>query len=220
MIPPEQSSSFVANMEMVLDVYKRPLDQKYPVVCMDETPKQLIAQTKIPIPASFGQPAKHDYEYRRCGVCNIFLACEPLAGKRMVAVTERRTKRDWALFLEEIAGKYEDANKITLVMDNLNTHTPGSLYEAFAPDKAKALWDRFEFVYTPKHGSWLNMAEIELNVLTGQCLNRRIDNIADIKNEVRAWQEFRNNKNAKVNWQFTTADARIKLSRLYPTLEN
>ncbi len=220
MIPPEQSSSFVANMEMVLDVYKRPLDQKYPVVCMDETPKQLIAQTKIPIPASFGQPAKHDYEYRRCGVCNIFLACEPLAGKRMVAVTERRTKRDWALFLEEIAGKYEDANKITLVMDNLNTHTPGSLYEAFAPDKAKALWDRFEFVYTPKHGSWLNMAEIELNVLTGQCLNRRIDNIADIKNEVRAWQEFRNNKNAKVNWQFTTADARIKLSRLYPTLED
>ena len=207
-------------MEMVLDVYKRPLDQKYPVVCMDETPKQLIAQTKIPIPASFGQPAKHDYEYRRCGVCNIFLACEPLAGKRMVAVTERRTKRDWALFLEEIAGKYEDANKITLVMDNLNTHTPGSLYEAFAPDKAKALWDRFEFVYTPKHGSWLNMAEIELNVLTGQCLNRRIDNIADIKNEVRAWQEFRNNKNATVNWQFTTADARIKLSRLYPTLED
>ena len=207
-------------MEMVLDVYKRPLDWKYPVVCMDETPKQLIAQTKMPIPASFGQPAKHDYEYRRCGVCNIFLACEPLAGKRMVAVTERRTKRDWALFLEAIAGKYEDANKITLVMDNLNTHTPGSLYEAFAPDKAKALWDRFEFVYTPKHGSWLNMAEIELNVLTGHCLNRRIDNMADIKEEVQAWQDFRNNKNAKVNWQFTSADARTKLSRLYPTLED
>ena len=138
----------------------------------------------------------------------------------MVAVTERKTKHVWACFLEEIARQYESAEKITLVMDNLNTHTPGSLYETFPPDKAKALWDRFEFVYTPKHGSWLNIAEIELNVPTGQCLKRRIDDIEVVGKEVRAWQEFRNNKNAKVNWQFTTEDARIKLSRLYPTLES
>ena len=205
-------------MEKVLDVYKRPFDPLNPVVCMDESPKQLIGETKCPIPASPGQPARHDYEYNRCGVCNIFLACEPLAGKRMVKITERKTKQDWAAFLEEIALQYKDAEKITLVMDNLNTHEPGSFYEAFLPEKAKALWDRFEFVYTPKHGSWLNMAEIELNVLTGQCLNRRIDEIGIVRKEVRAWQEFRNNKNAKVNWQFTTKDARIKLSRLYPTL--
>lgn len=220
MIPPKQNGSFIANMEMVLDVYKRPFNPRYPVVCMDESPKQLIAETKVPIPASPGQPARHDYEYRRCGVCNIFMACEPLAGKRMVKTTERKTRRDWASFLEEIADQYKEAEKITLVMDNLNTHTPGSLYETFQPDKAKALWDRFEFVYTPKHGSWLNMAEIELNVLTGQCLNRRIDDIAVVRKEVRAWQEYRNNKNAKVNWQFTAKNARIKLSRLYPTLES
>ena len=206
-------------MEMVLDVYKRPFDPLYPVVCMDESPKQLIAETRTSIPASPGQPAKHDYEYRRCGMCNIFLACEPLAGTRMVKITERKTKRDWACFLEEIADQYERAKKITLVMDNLNTHVPGSLYEMFPPDKAKAIMDRFEFVYTPKHGSWLNMAEIELNVLSGQCLKRRIDDIAVVRREVLAWQKFRNNKSAKVNWQFTAEDARIKLSRLYPTLE-
>ena len=207
-------------MEKVLDVYKRPLDPRYPVVCMDESPKQLIAETRSPISASSGQPAKHDYEYRRCGMCNIFIACEPLAGNRMVKVTERKTKQDWAYFIEDIANQYDKAEKITLVMDNFNTHGPGSLYEAFLPDKAKAIWERFEFVYTPKHGSWLNMAEIELNVLTGQCLKRRIDDIAVVRKEVLAWEEFRNNKNAKVNWQFTTEDARIKLSRLYPTLES
>jgi len=206
-------------MEMVLDVYKRPFDPRLPVICMDESPKQLIAETKVPIPASPGQSAKYDYEYKRCGVCNIFMACEPLAGNRMVKITERKTKRDWAYFLEEIAAKHESAEKITLVMDNLNTHSPGSFYETFQPDKAKALWDRFEFVYTPKHGSWLNMAEIELNVLAGQCLDRRIDDIEVVSKEVRAWQEARNNKNAKVNWQFTAEDARIKLSRLYPSLE-
>lgn len=219
MIPPEQNSSFVANMEMVLDVYKRPLDPRFPVICMDESPKQLIAEMKVPILASPGRPAKYDYEYKRLGVCNIFIACEPLAGNRMAKITERRTKSDWAYFLEEIAAKYESAEKMTLVMDNLNTHTPGSLYETFKPDKAKALWDRFEFVHTPKHGSWLNIAEIELSVLTRQCLNRRIDDIKVVSKEVRAWQEARNNKNAKVNWQFTTEDARIKLARLYPTLE-
>ena len=210
----------MANMERVLDVYKRPLDPLRPVVCMDESPKQLIGEVRPPIPASPGQPAKYDYEYRRLGVCNIFLACEPLAGKRLVTVTERKTKGDWAVFLEQIADCYRDAAKITLVMDNLNTHEPGALYERFPPEKAKALWDRFEFVYTPKHGSWLNMAEIELNVLTGQCLNRRIDDIGVVRREVHAWQENRNNRQAKVNWRFTAKDARIKLLRLYPTLES
>ena len=219
MIPPKENGSFVAHMEMVLDVYRRVLDPRYPVVCMDESPKQLIAETKIPISASPGQPERHDDEYRRCGVCNIFVACEPLTGKRLVKITERKTKRDWAFFLQEIASQYKEAEKITLVMDNLNTHTPGSLYETFPPDQAKALWDRFEFVYTPKHGSWLNMAEIELNVLNGQCLNRRIDDIEVVRRESLAWQEFRNNKGAKVNWQFTAENARTKLNRLYPTLD-
>jgi hypothetical protein len=219
-IPPEHNGSVVANMERVLDVYKRPFDPLHPVVCMDESPKQLIGEVRPPVPASPGQPAKQDYEYRRVGVCNIFLACEPLAGKRLVTITERKTKRDWAVFLALIAGQYSNADKITLVMDNLITLDPGALYEAFPPEKAKALWDRFEFVYTPKHGSWLNMAEIELNVLTGQCLNRRIDDIEVARKEVNAWQKHRNNRQAKVNWQFTTKDARIKLSRLYPTLES
>ena len=205
-------------MERVLDIYKRILDPRYPVVCMDESPKQLISEIKVPILASPGRPARHDYEYRRNGVCNIFLACEPLAGKRMVRITEKRAKSDWAYFIEEIARKYEEAEKIILVMDNLNTHAPGSLYETFSPDKAKELWERFEFIYTPKHGSWLNMAEIELNVLTGQCLNRRIDNIRTVERETLAWQKHRNNKGAKVNWQFTADDARIKLKRLYPTI--
>jgi len=208
----------VAHMEMVLDVYKRALDPQRPVVCMDESPKQLIAETRIPISASPGKPARHDYEYKRCGVCNIFLACEPLAGKRLLKITETKTKQDWAFFIEDIASQYQGAEKITLVMDNLNTHTPGSFYETFSPDHAKALWDRFEFVYTPKHGSWLNMAEIELNVLIGQCLDRRIDDIEVVRKESAAWQEFRNNKGAKVNWQFRTEDARTRLSRLHPTL--
>ena len=207
-------------MEMVLDVYKRPYDVRYPVVCMDESPKQLIAETKTPIAAAPGRPYRRDYEYRRCGACNIFMASEPLAGKRMVKITERKTKSDWAQFLEEIADQYQEAEKITLVMDNFNTHAPGAFYETFCPGKAKVLWDRFVFVYTPKHGSWLNMAEIELNVLIGQCLGRRIDNIEEVTREVSAWQKHRNNKEAKVNWQFTADDARIKLSRLYPTLDS
>jgi len=207
-------------MEKVLDVYKQPYDPQIPVVCMDESPKQLIAETRIPIPASPGEPEKHDYEYERRGTCNIFVAFEPLTGNRMVDVTERRTKEDWAHFMEKIAGRHETAKKIRIVMDNLNTHEPGSFYEAFPPDKAKALWERFEFVYTPKHGSWLNMAEIELNVLTGQCLDRRMDDIEFVRKEVLAWEKSRNNKNAKVKWQFTTEDARIKLIRLYPTFES
>lgn len=218
-IPPGNSAGFVAQMEKVLDVYKRPYDERYPVVCMDESPRQLIRETRIPMPARPGMPARHDYEYERCGVCNVFMAVEPLAGKRMVEITERKTKTDWAHFLVQIAEHYQDADKIVLVMDNLNTHTPGSFYETYAPHVAKALWDRFEFVYTPKHGSWLNMAEIELNVLIKQCLDRRIDNIATMKSEVAAWQNERNNMDATINWQFTTADARIKLKRLYPTLD-
>lgn len=210
----------MAHMERVLSVYKRIFDPRYPVLCMDESPRQLIAETKVPISALPGQPGRHDYEYKRCGVCNVFLACEPLAGERMVKVTERKTKQDWACFLEDISKRYVEAEKITLVMDNLNTHEPGSLYETFPADQAKALWDRFEFIYTPKHGSWLNMAEIELNVLISQCLNRRIDDIEVVRKESSAWQQHRNNKGAKVNWQFTTKDARIKLKRLYPTLES
>jgi DDE superfamily endonuclease len=218
-IPPDQNGNFVACMEKVLEVYKRPYDPLFPVVCMDESPKQLISETKTPIPAAPGQIAKYDYEYKRCGMCNIFMANEPLVGKRLVKITERKTKTDWAFFLEDIANIYGEAKIITLVMDNLNTHTPGSFYEAFLPPKAKQLWDRFEFVFTPKHGSWLNMAEIELNVLTGQCLNRRIDNINDVRRETTAWQNFRNNRKSNVNWQFTADDARIKLARLYPSIE-
>lgn len=219
MIPPEHNGNFVANMEKVLEVYKRPYDPRFPIICMDESPKQLIGETKTPIPAEPGKPVKYDYEYKRYGVCNIFMSCEPLAGKRHVKVTEKKTKKDWAHFLEDIAGHYSDAARITLVMDNLNTHTPGSLYETFQPAKAKQLWDRFEFIFTPKHGSWLNMAEIELNVLTGQCLDRRIDNIDEVRREVDAWQLHRNNKESKVNWHFTADDARIKLVRLYPSID-
>lgn len=206
-------------MEQVLDVYKRPYDPKNPVVCMDESPKQLIGETRLPLPTAPGCPKRHDYEYVRNGVCAVFMACEPLAGKRLVCVESRKTKQDWALFVEKIAGSYPDADKITLVMDNL-THAPGSLYETFDPAKAKALLHRFEFVFTPKHGSWLNVAEIELNVLNGQCLNRRIPDIQTIRKEVNAWQKARNNQNAKVNWQFTVDTARTKLRRLYPTLES
>jgi len=218
-IAPKASAEFVANMERVLDVYRRPYDAANPVVCMDETPRQLIGQTREPIAAAPGQHEREDYEYRRLGVCNIFMACEPLAGRRMTQVTERRTKTDWAHFIEDIAASYPEAQRITLVMDNLNTHTPGSLYETFAPEKAKVLWDRFEFIHTPKHGSWLNMAEIEINVMVRQCLNRRIDSIETVRSEVAAWQSHRDNLQAKVNWQFTTADARVKLKRLYPTVE-
>ena len=206
-------------MERVLDVYKRPYNKRFPVVCMDESPRQLIDEVKIPVPCAPGRPARQDYEYKRCGVCNVFMSNEPLAGRRMVEVTERKTKLDWAAFVKQIAEEYPTAEKITLVMDNLNTHKASSFYEAFLPREAKALWDRFEFVYTPKHGSWLNMAEIELNVLIGQCLNRRIADIKKVRSEVAAWELHRNNLKAKINWRFTTQEARIKLKRLYPTLE-
>jgi hypothetical protein len=214
-----ESGDFVAHMESVLDVYKMPYDKAIPVVCMDESPKQLIKETRLPIKAQPGKEAKADYEYERCGVANIFIANEPLAGKRHVKVTERKTKTDWAAFIKEIADiHYPSAKKIRLVMDNLATHKPAALYETFSPQEAKRIWDRFEFIYTPKHGSWLNMAEIELHVLMGQCLNRRIDTIAIMKQEVHAWQKDRNNKQATINWQFTNEKARVKLKKLYPTV--
>jgi len=222
---PASNSDFVAHMELVLDVYKTPYNVNIPVVCMDESPKQLIKQTRIPIERKPGSDAKEDYEYERCGVSNIFMANEPLSGKRYVKVTENKTKADWAHFVKEIADvHYPNVEKIKLVMDNYGTHKPAALYEAFAPEEAKRIWDRFEFIYTPKHGSWLNMAEIELHVLMGQCLNRRIDNIKTMEKEAKAWQESRNNKEAKINWQFTNDKARIKLKnyirqcRLHMTL--
>lgn len=207
-------------MERVLDVYKLPYNEDFPTVCMDESPKQLIKETRLPIEMKPGHEAKEDFEYERCGVANIFLASEPLTGKRYVEVTERKTKKDWATFIKQIADDwYKDAPKIRLVMDNLSTHKPAALYDAFEPQDAKRIWDRFEFVYTPKHGSWLNMAEIELNVLMGQCLNRRIDNMETMKKEVAAWQTHRNNKEAKIKWRFTCEDARIKLLKLYPSIQ-
>lgn len=207
-------------MEQVLDVYKMPYNPEYPVVCMDESPKQLIRETRLPINMKPGQDKKVDFEYMRCGVCNIFMANEPLVGKRYVEIKETKTKKDWASFIKELADThYADAIKIKLVMDNLNTHSPSALYEVFEPEEAKRVWDRFEFIYTPKHGSWLNMAEIELNVLNGQCLSRRIDNVETVKEEVEAWCQSRNNMKAKINWQFTTSDARVKLRTLYPKLE-
>jgi len=206
-------------MELVLDVYKTPYHANIPVVCMDESPKQLIKETRTPIERKPGSDAKEDYEYERCGVANIFMANEPLSGKRYVKVTEKKTKADWAHFVKEIADvHYPDVEKIKLVMDNYGTHKPAALYETFAPEEAKRIWDRFEFVYTPKHGSWLNMAEIELHVLMGQCLNRRIDNIKTMEKEAKAWQESRNNKEAKIDWQFTNDKARVKLKKLYPTI--
>jgi len=218
-IPPSANGEFVAAMERVLDVYQRPLDVARPVVCMDETPRQLIRETRTPLPARPGRAERFDYEYERCGTCVVFMASEPLAGRRYTSVTEHRTRIDWALFLKHISEHYPHAERITLVMDNLNCHTPGALYQAFPPEQAKALWDRFEFVHTPKHGSWLNVAEIELNVLIRQCLNRRIDTQAELTRHVLAWQTHRDQLQAKVNWQFTTADARTKLKRLYPTLD-
>lgn len=221
MIPPGENSHFVAAMEQVLDVYKRPYNKARPVVCMDETPKQLIKEVHKPLPMKPGFERKVDYEYSRSGICNVFMINEPLAGKRFTKVTNQRTKRDWAILVRYICDKlYPDAEIISLVMDNLASHSAAALYETFEPSEAKRIWDRLEFIYTPKHGSWLNMAEIELNVLTKQCLNRRIDKIKTVKAEVKAWQNHRNKKDTKIKWQFTTKNARIKLHRLYPSIHN
>lgn len=208
-------------MEQVLDVYKRPYNENNPVICSDESPKQLIGEIRDTIPMETGKEKKVDSEYVRNGVCNIFMMIEPLAGKRLVKVTDRRTKKDWAEWIKEIVDEqYPSVEKITLVQDNLNTHNPAVLYEYYEPIEAKRLIDKIEFVFTPKHGSWLDMAEIELNVLQGQCLNRRIDNIDEVKEEVEAWKTHRNNRVAKIDWQFTTKKARIKLKRLYPSIHD
>jgi hypothetical protein len=208
-------------MEDVLDVYIRPYNPYYPQVCMDETNRQLIKETRIPLPMELGQEQRYDYEYERNGVCNLFMFYAPLEeGWRHVKVTDRRTKQDWAYAMRELSDvRFPDAIKIVVVMDNLNTHTPGSFYEVFEPAEAKRLVDRFEFHYTPKHGSWLNMAEIELSALTQQCLDRRIPDQETLAREVAAWETERNTKKAKIDWRFTTDDARIKLKRLYPSIE-
>lgn len=191
-----------------------------PVVCMDESPKPLIADTRVPIPMTKGHVRKSDYQYQRLGMCNIFLANEPLAGFRTVKITNKKCKVDWAEFIRELADNhYPEAELITLIMDNLPTHTMGAFYKRYQPIEAKRILDRFEFVYTPKHGSWLNMAEIELNVLNNQCLDRRIDTIEKVKEEAKAWEKDRNASTRKINWQFTTGKARIKLKRLYPSFD-
>jgi len=206
-------------MEEVLDVYKRPFDPKKPIVCFDERPKQLVGEIRSPISMKPGKPLRCDYEYKRNGVANIFMMFEPLAAKRHVRVTERRTKKDWAECIREMVDEiYPQAETVVLVMDNLNTHKKASLYEVFVPVEAKRIADKLEIHYTPKHGSWLNMAEIEMSVMSRQCLAARMDNIERLEDEVLAWVANRNDKDSKVDWRFTTADARIKLKKLYPTI--
>ncbi len=202
-----------------MEVYHLPYDPGYPVVCMDESSKQMIGEVREPIPCAPGRPKRIDDEYVRNGVAEIFMEVEPLAGKRHVAVTERRTRKDWAWQIKDMLDvRYPNAIKVRLIMDNLNTHSTASFYETFAPQEARRLAERLEIHYTPKHGSWLNMAEIELSVLKGQCLNRRIPDMVTMQGEVAAWEKNRNNRTKKINWQFTTSDARIKLKRLYPNL--
>ena len=206
-------------MEDVLDVYHRPRDPECPVVCLDETSKQLVAETRVPMPAKPGRPARHDYEYERNGTANLFMLFAPLEGWRHVKVTDRHTAVDYAHLLKEVSDTwFPNVPKIALVQDNLNTHKPASLYEAFPAEEARRLVERFEWHYTPKHGSWLNMAEIELSVLTTQCLDRRIPDKAMLTEETAAWEAERNNKHSKADWQFTAADARVKLKRLYPSI--
>jgi len=206
-------------MEDILEVYRRPYDPEEPMVCMDETTKQLTKETRRTIPAEPGIPARYDYEYERNGVCNLFMFYEPFGGKRYVSITDHRKKVDWALQIKELLdNQYPNAMKVVLVMDNLNTHTGASLYETFPPHEARRLLERLEIHYTPKHGSWLNIAEIELRVLLGQCLNRRIPDKQTSQKEVNQWQNQRNSRQAKVDWRFSTDNARIKLKRLYPTL--
>ena len=220
MIPPDANAAFVATMEDVLEVYQRPHDPQRPLVCLDETSKQLIIETRAPIPAKPGQPARHDYEYERNGVANLFMVFAPLEGWRHVKVTDRHTAIDYAHVLRDLADThFPDTAKIVLMQDNLNIHKPASLYEAFPAPEARRLVERFEWHYTPKHGSWLDLAESELGVLASQCLDRRIADKQILAHEVTAWQDHRNKHHAKADWQFTTANARVKLKRLYPQFE-
>jgi len=203
-----------------LAVYTRPHDSHFPQVCMDEVSKQLLRDTRDPLPMQPRKPERVDHEYERGGVVNLFLFCEPLMGKRWVEVTQRRTRLDWAHQIKELVDeRYPDAEKIVLVMDNLNTHTPASLYEAFPPQEAKRLADKLEIHHTPRHGSWLNMAEIELSVLSCQCLDHRVPDFETLQEEVTAWKARRDAKGNKIDWRFTADDARIKLKRLYPSIE-
>jgi transposase len=207
-------------MEDVLEVYTRPYDPLRPVVCMDETSKQLLRDAREPLPMEPGKPEREDYEDERGGVANVFMFMEPLAGRRWIDITERRTKVDWARRIKELVDeRYPDAGRIVLVMDNLNTHTPASLYETFCPEEARRIASRLEIHYTPKHGSWLNMAEIELSVLGRQCLERRVPDFETLEREAHAWQQRRDAAGITIDWRFTTDDARIKLKRLYPSFQ-
>jgi hypothetical protein len=220
-IPPERNAEFVCQMEDVLEVYQRPYDPKRPQVGLDEASKQLVAETRTPVPTGPGQPARVDYEYERQGTANLFMGCEPLAGQRHVRVTERRTAVDCAETIRLLVDEwYPQAEKVVLVMDNLNTPKAASLYEAFAPAEARRLLEKLEIHHTPKHGSWLNMAEIELRVLGRQCLDRRIPSQPELAREVAGWERRRNKEQCTVDWRFTTADARIKLKRLYPSIQH
>ena len=219
-MPPEQDAEFVCAMEDVLDVYHRPYDEKRPLIALDESSKQLIGETVQPLPAEPGQPERFDYEYVRNGTANLFMISEPLLGWRAVKVTARRTAKDFAEVVRWLAEDvHPNAEKLVLVMDNLNTHKLASLYEAFPPEQARRIAERLEIHYTPKHGSWLNVAEIELSVLSRQCLNRRIESMEELRKEVAAWEEARNGKQVEIRWRFTTADARVKLRRLYPVVQ-
>lgn len=208
-------------MEEILEVYQLPYDPRFPVVCMDETSKQLVAEVAAPVPPAPGRPLRHDYEYRRNGVANLFLAFEPLRGWRWVEVTERRTRKDWARFIAQLLEcHYREAECLLLVLENLNTHSGASFYEAFAPEKARELLRRLHFVHTPKHGSWLNLAEAEFSILQRQCLDRRIPEIPFLERETHAWVHQRNQLQVGADWQFTTEDAPVKIKRLYPSFED
>ena len=220
-IPPDGDCEFVAAMEDVLEVYKRPFDPRRPVVCQDEASKQLVGEIRTPLPPGPGRVARYDCEYVRNGTANLFVAAEPLAGWRHVEVTATRTRVDWAWFVKRLLdGRYRDAERVVLVMDQLNTHSAGSLYEAFPPEEARRLAARLEVHHTPKHGSWLNMAEIELSCLARQCLDRRVEDAATLRRAAAAWEKDRNRHHRKIDWRFTTADARIKLKRLYPSIQS
>jgi transposase len=219
-IPPKANAAFVCQMEDVLEVYKLPYDAKRPLICMDEMPKQLLADKRETLSSQAGTPARQDYEYQRNGVADLFMLFQPLAGRRFVEVTEKRRKVEWATVMKQLSDvRYPQAEKIIVVLDNLNTHTPSAFYETFEPEEARRLVERFEFHFTPKHGSWLNMAEIELSALVRQCLDRRLPDIETLTEEVQAWQQERNDQVVKVLWQFTTTDARTKLKHLYPKIQ-
>lgn len=219
MIPPKQNAAFVACMEDILDLYQQPYDPEYPVICMDEKPYQLLGETRQPIPMKRGRPKRQDDEYIRNGTCCIFLFTEALTGWRHTSPQEHRTKVDWAHQIRHLLEvEYPECSKVRLVMDNLNTHSISSLYEAFPPEIARSLVKRLEIHHTPKHGSWLNIAEIELSAMTKQCLERRIDSITSLDHELTSWETARNSLQKGVDWQFTTPDARIKLKRLYPQI--